>query len=683
MKIQNLAVIFVIIILPISIVLSTYTGKLISVVKAQSNYDQLLLNSTYDAIRAYQMNTLNDDYDQVANAKVRDINASINSFFNSLAAGMSWGGYTKRELIDYVPAMLYTLYDGYYVYSAYDNVAKVNGGTLTIDETNDVDNKQYGLKPFCYYSCTYSYGNNYNLVVNYTLDNYITVTGRYKDSNGVWKDVTASGYYIKTDNIILDEASKTVTITNDSDTIKIEPEKLGEYLITVDTRKADNTIVYELSYDENPGYYQYITYKNSRYYLDKYNVDKVGTDKEEAQQNISDSWDNIPIFYLNKGRRVYINNDTFNDLKSYIGSYDDNKIYSGEEFLDVNNYYYYYNAVKFSQTVYPALSKIDLGKNSNGIIANQDAKDEKDVDKLVSNTVIKTRNYHKKYTTNEGVESHVKTTYDTPKVFDTSGGNNPELESSSFNQHRMDVIISSIENSLMTAISNYSSYSKSTYDYMMPIIQEDEWDRICNNLTVVSFMQGLTVENYKYYSSYAVVANTKTKDFISRDSIYVQKNDITNDNAFEKYKNSTPDYHNPRCIDVNNNATANNLNTNDIIGYRTIDYMRQDVLLPERKIDNSTVSMPNRDAQTFYYYLQPGQAAYECNVGQNSNIYTIDELITGKLSNETKAKNNEKTTEDEKVKEPNKEVRRAYISALAREKGSRSNRYSYLNEKTN
>src|SRR5574344_2708779 len=115
MKIQHLAVIFIIIILPISLVLSLYTGNLIKVSNKESSYDALLLNSTYDAIRAYQMNTLNNNYAGVSDSKVRDINASTNSFFNSLAIGLSSSGYGKDELKTYVPAMLYTLYDGYYV----------------------------------------------------------------------------------------------------------------------------------------------------------------------------------------------------------------------------------------------------------------------------------------------------------------------------------------------------------------------------------------------------------------------------------------------------------------------------------------------------------------------------------------------------------------------------------------
>ena len=151
MKLQNLAVVFIIIILPISLVLSVYTGNLITVANKQADYDSALLNSTYDSVRAYQMNTLNNNYESATNSKVRDINASINSFFNSIAAGFSSSGLGKQELKDYVPAILYTLYDGYYVYGAYDNIASVSSNVEYSTKYN-ISKKEYGLKPYIYYS---------------------------------------------------------------------------------------------------------------------------------------------------------------------------------------------------------------------------------------------------------------------------------------------------------------------------------------------------------------------------------------------------------------------------------------------------------------------------------------------------------------------------------------------------
>lgn len=688
MKIQNLAVIFIIIIMPISIVLSTYTGRLIDVAKRQSEYDSILLNSTYDSIRAFQMNTLNNAYDEEANSKTRDINASINSFFNSLAVGLSSGGYTKNELTDYIPAILYTLYDGYYVYSVYDNIVSTRNGVSYRENTN-INNKQYGLKPYTYYSCTYS-GDGYNLVINYTLDNYITVTGNYLNtSNGRYENVALSGYYIdfantfvgtNADGSVPTLENKIVTIdSGEENEIVILPEILGEYLISIDSRTIQNddgsgqttrfvmapaNVTIENGAEKIiPKYYNYITYNNIKYYFDDDCMNESGspipvTRNERNGQNLSFnlSYDGIPIFFLDGNKRNYINQGTFNEIKNYLGA-TEAQIYNKSGYKDVNNYYYYYNASNFSKKIYPILSMIDLGQTTdetgNRVIASN-------LENMnTSGNVITTESYHIKYTNDKGVEAHVKTTYPTSKVFDiTQNGNNPEEEGSSFNMHRMDVIITSIQSSIISAIANFDEYTGSSYQYTMPVLTEEEWDRISNNLTVATFMQGLAIENFKYYNSYAVVANTKTKDFVSKESIYIQSDE-----------QSPEEYHNPRCINFNNVVSNSKGETTPIsvIGHSNLDYDRKECNLPN---EDGTAS-----EATYWYYPQSATGSYECIVGQNSNMYLSDELISGKLSIEA--------VEQERINKigraPNKEIRRAYISALAREKGVTFNTYKYLN----
>ena len=52
MKIENLAMIFVIIIIPIALVLSVFTPYQIQTINMQTLYDNKLTSATYDAIRA-------------------------------------------------------------------------------------------------------------------------------------------------------------------------------------------------------------------------------------------------------------------------------------------------------------------------------------------------------------------------------------------------------------------------------------------------------------------------------------------------------------------------------------------------------------------------------------------------------------------------------------------------------
>lgn len=96
-----------------------------------------------------------------------------------------------RDVIkNYVPAVVYTLYDGYYIYSSYNNV---------LDEKDEFDDKTTykrnelidGLKPYIYYSCRYKKGDS-DLTITYSLDNYITIQGKLSDGNPINK----SGYLL-------------------------------------------------------------------------------------------------------------------------------------------------------------------------------------------------------------------------------------------------------------------------------------------------------------------------------------------------------------------------------------------------------------------------------------------------------------------------------------------------------
>ena len=176
MKLQGLAVIAIIIILPMSIILSSYSQSQIKTLQLQTQYDSKLQNATYDAIKAFQLNMSNSSTSDLANSKMRDIKASVNTFYNSLASHFNMVGYGKDVLQNYVPAIVYTLYDGYYIYSAYDN---------TLDAEDKFDENAsykkgksiYGLKPYIYYSCRYKPNDNSDFVITYSLDSYITIQG--------------------------------------------------------------------------------------------------------------------------------------------------------------------------------------------------------------------------------------------------------------------------------------------------------------------------------------------------------------------------------------------------------------------------------------------------------------------------------------------------------------------------
>lgn len=198
MKIEELAIIFIIIILPISLLLSEYTQFQIQTIQLQTEYDAKLTSATYDAIRAFQLNTANNTTSDIANSKIRDIEASVSAFRNSIMLGFKLNGYTDEDLNNYIPVLVYTLYDGFYIYSPYKNVVDESGEMI---EDGNEQESLYGLKPYINYSCRYQ-TSNIDVVITYALDNYISVQGMVGDEY-----VNKSGYLI--DGIEIDDEKVT------------------------------------------------------------------------------------------------------------------------------------------------------------------------------------------------------------------------------------------------------------------------------------------------------------------------------------------------------------------------------------------------------------------------------------------------------------------------------------------
>ena len=653
MKLQQLSVIFIIIILPIAIVLDTYVNNLIDVSNKQKNYNTILYNSTYDAVRAYQMNTLNNSFASVNTSRDRDINATVNSFFNSLASGFSSSGYTKNDLKDYIPAILFTLYDGYYVYGPYENNATIEDNKPKFyDDNNTKRNIEYGVKPYNYYSCEYSDGSNYDLIVNYTLDNYISISGWYGNNK---TPILAAGYYINPGKIEINDATKEVKIKNNNgQTISLLPEELSEYISTYDNYWIKNGVRNSTEHTElgEAKKYRYINYNEEKYYFDSY-IDDVSRARRES--NIS--YNNIPIFKLDGNLRTYINEDMLNILKNFTGE----TLSSEDSFKDVNYYYYYKNAKEFSEKAEKALSLIKITRDTSGRYNNVKTEYFNKSYKIITKDGDEIKYYNK---SDEGNSSHIKSDYSDVNgyVFNLSNGkNDPEMEESAFNRHRMDVIISSVESALDDSITNFNKYQSSSYSYRMPTITETDWYKVANNLSIISFMQGIGVGNFKYYNNYAIVTNTKNKEFVSKNSIYVQdKTNLGEDSYLKDTSNKKIFYHNPRCNEYNEEKKDS---TDGVIGYRTIDYEIQSISHTYKK-DNVETN------QTANYYMQPGTGAYECIVSYTKDTISFDDLMS--LKTGTEDKENYKNTYSLAVD-------KAFIQALAREKNAETKVYEIYN----
>lgn len=501
MRIQNLAVIFIIIILPISMVLTAYVQNQVKTLDLQISYDTKLTNATYDAIKAFQLNTANSDTSDLANSKLRDIEASVNTFYNSIATQFNMAGYNEDVLKDYIPAIVYTMYDGFYIYSKYTNTISNEDEGVTYQDGNSIS----GLKPYIHYSCRYK-TSNVDVVITYSLDNYITVQGTI---NG--EPVYKYGYLL--DNISV--SGNNVRYRN----VQIQTERLEENNITVN---ADNTTQIED--------YIYTKINGVKYYKEGDNWYSMlnGTKYPQTQKYNEDNEAGIKYYQEAKEFTDWIKNSPLNNL-------------TPQDAVDEDGQRHIYNV-----------------RNDDG----------------------------------EQLASAFDTNY---KIFESNNNTSIEDPTSNFNQHRLAVIRYTIEKNLSIAISNYNNYTGVQTEFRMPELEETEWDKIINNVSLITFMQGLSIGG-KIYNGYSIVTNTKTEEVVNTDSIYITTTDGQYHRATDK-----------ELLDSTYMASTN------IAGaYLNTDFERKSIAIT----DNATQ----------YYYPQTEMACYSSIVNQSGlndteNIY--------------------------------------------------------------
>lgn len=599
MKIQYLAVIFIVIVLPISMVLSYYMQTQIDTINSQTNYNTKLYSSTYDAVKAFQINTVNNRYSSVSNSKIRDIEAAVNTFYNSLSTNESL---SKEELMVHVPALVFTLYDGYYIYNKYDNAYSEKDQGIP-DLNSDITT--YGLKPYIYYSCRYKKGTK-DFVVNYTLDNAITI---YGDLGSGYE--TLSGYLINPDDVTIDyynpvdmQASQVsrwkITYSNstsEASKITITPEVLTEHIAylnedgTLNTDENGNAKANENDFD-------YLVYDGKKVYYDK------GRDK---------------FFWYDNYKQTYINDETTNQ-------YARARVWNGH-LHSTSSLEYFYNAREFS------------------IVVNQKIGDITQEHAVTTDgTPIKTG------ITDDGKElGFVVDTGEAPIFNTTLKDNDPLISGSTFNENRMAVIRNSITTNLAAAIANYNMYSGSTYEYALPVLDETEWGKITNEVCMISFLQGIPI-GHKYYNNYCVITNNDNEEVVSKNNIYIiTKNMSTGER----------EYHLPGCTHL--------METNELevqsVAYSNLSFIRQTLRIAEGDYQYFYPQM--RGIETNKTYIT---ACYYCIVN-SAETYSIDEMIEGKIMGKDDKWNdtiiyNIATSSNQRLRD----IRAAYIKALARER---------------
>ena len=440
-------------------------------------------------------------------------------------------GYNSEILQEYVPALVFTLYDGFYIYSPFENTLDADTASrLPANATYTNGEEVTGLKPYIYYSCRYVRG-QIDVTITYSLDNYITIQGT--DQNG--KAINDAGYLI--DDVTYNVSSGQVTYRG----IEITSE----------------TPLEEFVGDKK---YQYIKINGQKYYLDESN-------------SAGPRW-----FYLDNGKMTYLNEN--------------------QNFRDENNdmaYRYYKEAAEFKNRL------------SNYGILNLRSSDARSPQGTALTPV-----------TDINGDVIYDFTGGDYKIFDFSdngGTSNIEEKDSNFNDHRLAVIRYVIETNLSVALANYNNYGTGNFEFRMPKLGEEEWNRILNNVCLISFLQGLSIGG-KIYNGYSVINNNKNEEVVTEESIY-----IVDDVTVPATTNST--YHRVNHKDLT--VTANTK------GIFNIDLERKSLGSDQRET-------------TLYYFPRRDLGCYTCFVAQTNinggydNVYDYLDSISSSANGRALAK---------------------------------------------
>lgn len=654
MKVQNLAIIFLVITIPLIMILSYYLDLQRDTLELQAEYDTKLGDATKEGIKAFEVNTV--DWSEWVSQRTnetarRNAMATINTFITSLSNNLNISGTAREFMENYIPAIAVTMYDGYYIYApAYTPVTKenVDGVQLFYDETTgevttntengeilyeakDGQGRSYiyrytneegvtitetlsnlttdvtkakmdylhTLNSKMFYSAHYT-KNNLDVIVNYTLDNRISVYG---------ENINKIGYLVYFDNSSV--IPRAYTTTND-------PRKEAD--IRVYTQVSD-TIYNGTNVDSEILEEQILYYENGSYILDTF---KYVYDIEHQKLYYDESESNFFTINSTSKERNFIDNS--DSIK--IGS-------EGCKYKSISILWGSNDSTVEYKKIYQALNGRDKGKwcisikNENQVPEGETEIIDTEIKDLAKFGLddpkfaeiyrdysaisyyseayaftnwakqnlsgVKQVKYNEETKTNEIVPIEIGGT--TVDIFNITQTNNPEDDNSPIVQHKNEVMKYNVETNLNLSISNYNRSGK--YDFRLPVLSANDWEQVFSNISLITFFQGVPI-GLKYYNNYAIATSTANREYVDPDEIYFSGNDAN--------------YHRVYCEKCGNQVYT---------GYRSVEYVMKEYV--KEGIDN------------IYYYQHDNQtdtnsetACYYCVVNRENFVATTNSDIAYK-----------------------------------------------------
>lgn len=615
MKIQNMAIIFLAITIPLIALLSYYLDLQQKTLTLQAEYDIKLSEATKDGIEAFEINTV--DWENQSGGTRTNASAMINAVTTSLANQLFISGTAKEYMQSYIPAIVVTMPDGYYIYSPnHVPITKQNvdglqlfeyaelGEDRTAEEvtetigetvktvkgqilfekdgnasgTTNINNAKTEYKHELSNKTAYSEKLANGNVISYTLDNKISV---YGSDFGV-----KEGYLTAFNNTsVLPEvtiagigANTKITSVKRGLSTNIQPEVLREQIIYSDGGNYKTaSFIYIYDAEGTKIYYDganFFTLKNDRtmHYLDKNAT--IGSS--------SCKYKTISILA--------------NNSNGYIKLY---QVLNGKQ-----KGKWYADIIEDTDTVKNA-GQIELDTEINSSVLD-----------LVKNISI----YEDCRAISYYVEAYAFTNWANNKLgLNINVNNDPENADSSFNTHKMEIMKQHVESSLNLAISSYNENGTKSYKFRIPVLSDDDWNQLFSNISILTFFQGVQT-GLKTYNNYSIATSSKNMELVSTENIY--------------YTSPSDEYfHRAYC----NQCVANK---NTYTGYRSAEFV-------QKKYTEKT-GIGDQEITKYYYEhsYTPKYACYYCIVNQNNFERNETETFT-RLQNQAIAR--EKYSQNEAI----------------------------------
>ncbi|MBR3280394.1 MAG: hypothetical protein IKI57_00925 [Clostridia bacterium] len=379
MKIQHWAIIFIIIIVPFSIVCRNVINNKILTLRDETRYNNIIDNASFDAVA--QLRELDNEFGLGKNIPLtKDLmDAVIDRFFNTLCVNFNLPANRQvaEEYFDkYIPAIVIVGYDGLYVYSC----------------EQASDGYGFKLKP----KIPYAYNvPGTNCTINFTLDNYVKIF--------ISDETFMNGYELE------------------------DGYTAGTHLIN--------------------GY--------------------VGNNIDYNQNGIND-------FDEGEYNPYGIDLNSESEVKNFLASVCAKSIEN-----DGNLSYFLYT---WGQSINWATNSVPAA-----------LKDLLITDGKINNLDLKTYNNINFSPVNQDYQ------YDNDKA--VIG------DASQFHKLRRKTIIDTITKTLKYEFNEHNNYAKKlgvTYNFVLPAIGSDQWNNTIDDVSVLSFIQGLPIGVDQYYNNYSL-----------------------------------------------------------------------------------------------------------------------------------------------------------------------------------